>query len=180
MSSQSVSRKRAAAGAINPQLGPVPNIAAAPNSGSQLTNDQFLQWGQNPANAFPNATNSYAGPVGVGATAPSLPPAAAAQNNAASSTPILPASNQLARRQPINQASVSRNRGYELPSTNEAEAGHSGNQNAPGWGESLVRLYERAAVAKKDAQEKRKQIPPFVQKLSRFVYLLFFFFFFFF
>ena len=30
-------------------------------------------------------------------------------------------------------------------------------------------LEQKAAVAKKDAQAKRKQIPPFVQKLSRYV-----------
>jgi heat shock transcription factor len=28
-------------------------------------------------------------------------------------------------------------------------------------------LEQKAAIAKKDAQSKRKQIPPFVQKLSR-------------
>ncbi len=33
-------------------------------------------------------------------------------------------------------------------------------------------LEQKAAVAKKDAQAKRKQIPPFVQKLSRYVKLI--------
>jgi heat shock transcription factor len=33
--------------------------------------------------------------------------------------------------------------------------------------DSIERLEERAAIAKRDAQSKRKQIPPFVQKLSR-------------
>ncbi len=33
--------------------------------------------------------------------------------------------------------------------------------------DSIERLEERAAAAKRDAQSKRKQIPPFVQKLNR-------------
>jgi heat shock transcription factor len=33
--------------------------------------------------------------------------------------------------------------------------------------DSIELLEERAAIAKRDAQSKRKQIPPFVQKLSR-------------
>lgn len=33
--------------------------------------------------------------------------------------------------------------------------------------DNIELLEERAAVAKRDAQSKRKQIPPFVQKLSR-------------
>jgi heat shock transcription factor, other eukaryote len=43
---------------------------------------------------------------------------------------------------------------------------------APGGGldegDSIERLEERAARAKREAQAKRKQIPPFVQKLSRY------------
>lgn len=35
--------------------------------------------------------------------------------------------------------------------------------------DSVERLEERAARAKREAQAKRKQIPPFVQKLSRYV-----------
>ena len=34
--------------------------------------------------------------------------------------------------------------------------------------DSIERLEEKAAIAKRDAQSKRKQIPPFVQKLSRY------------
>ena len=33
--------------------------------------------------------------------------------------------------------------------------------------DNIELLEERAAIAKRDAQSKRKQIPPFVQKLSR-------------
>jgi heat shock transcription factor, other eukaryote len=38
-----------------------------------------------------------------------------------------------------------------------------------GWGENLAELEQRALAAKREAQAKRKQIPPFVQKLRRFV-----------
>lgn len=43
-------------------------------------------------------------------------------------------------------------------------------QNANGTmegGNSIERLEERAAIAKRDAQSKQKKIPMFVQKLSR-------------
>jgi len=36
--------------------------------------------------------------------------------------------------------------------------------------DSIELLEERAAIAKREAQSKRKQIPPFVQKLSRYAY----------
>jgi hypothetical protein len=35
------------------------------------------------------------------------------------------------------------------------------------WNDDIEALEQRAQTAKKTAQEKRKQIPPFVQKLSR-------------
>ncbi|KAN0068977.1 hypothetical protein V8E54_013146 [Elaphomyces granulatus] len=38
-----------------------------------------------------------------------------------------------------------------------------------GWGENLAELEQRALAAKREAQAKRKQIPPFVQKLRSFL-----------
>jgi heat shock transcription factor len=35
------------------------------------------------------------------------------------------------------------------------------------WGDDIAVLEARAQIAKRDAQAKRKQIPPFVQKLNR-------------
>ena len=35
------------------------------------------------------------------------------------------------------------------------------------WGDDIADLEARAQVAKKESQSKRKQIPPFVQKLNR-------------
>lgn len=158
MTSQSVSRKRPAPGTspvVHPPLGPVSNFP--PNPGSQLSNDQFLQWGQNPPatvvnpSSFPDA-GSYAAATAF-PSGQDVPAAATAT------------SNQLARRQPPTQL-VSRNRGYEQASTTFPDH-NGGTGDSGGWGESLDHLYQRALVAKREAQAKRKQIPPFVQKLSR-------------
>lgn len=35
------------------------------------------------------------------------------------------------------------------------------------WGDDIQELEAKAQIAKKDATAKRKQIPPFVQKLNR-------------
>ncbi|KAJ5837151.1 Heat shock factor (HSF)-type DNA-binding [Penicillium robsamsonii] len=161
MSSQGMTRKRPAPGTVppvHPQMNPVPTFPTTANPGSQLSNDQFLQWGQNPpanainTSAFSDPTYNPAGfvpPPDVSAPAPT-------------------ASNQLARRQ-ANQM-VSRNRGYEQPPASYVEnGGNNGNGESGAWGESLEELYRRALTAKRDSQAKRKQIPPFVQKLSSFL-----------
>lgn len=159
MSSQGVTRKRPAPGtapASHSQPDLVPSNYPSANPGSQLSNDQFLQWGQNPsANAFPNPSNFN--PTGYVASQDITPPAA----------PAAPTNNQVARRQGQNQL-VTRNRGYEQAPTVYAEdtSGTGGESSA--WGESLEQLHKRAADAQRDAQSKRKQIPPFVQKLSRY------------
>ncbi|CAG8919359.1 unnamed protein product [Penicillium salamii] len=171
MSSQGVTRKRPAPGttpAVHSQMNPIPQglqnfPTAAP--GSQLSNDQFLQWGQNPPANTVNATALSDTPYNPTAFAP--PPDAAA--------PAATASNQLARRQTNqnqnqNQQMVSRNRGYEQPPASYVEnGGANGNGESGAWGESLEELYRRALAAKRDSQAKRKQIPPFVQKLSSFL-----------
>ncbi|QQK43646.1 Heat shock transcription factor Hsf1, putative [Penicillium digitatum] len=161
MSSQGMTRKRPAPGTVppvHPQMNAVPNFPTAANPGSQLSNDQFLQWGQNPPvnaiNTAPFSDSSY-NPAGF------APPQDV-------SAPAATASNQLARRQ-ANQV-VSRNRGYEQPPASYVEnGGNSGNGESGAWGESLEELYRRALTAKRDSQAKRKQIPPFVQKLSSFL-----------
>jgi heat shock transcription factor len=159
MSSQGITRKRPAPGTVpppHPQMNPGPNFAPAANPGSQLSNDQFLQWGQNPP---ANAVNTSA------FSDPSYTPASFAPPDV--SAPAATASNQLARRQ-ANQV-VSRNRGYEHPPASYVEnGGNNGNGEGGAWSESLEELYRRALTAKRDSQAKRKQIPPFVQKLSRY------------
>ncbi|KAJ5957995.1 Heat shock factor (HSF)-type DNA-binding [Penicillium vulpinum] len=162
MSSQGMTRKRPAPGTVppvHPQVNPVPNFpTATANPGSQLSNDQFLQWGQNPP---ANAINTSA------FSDPSYNPAGFAPPQDVSA-PAATASNQLARRQ-ASQV-VSRNRGYEQPPASYVEnSGSNGNGESGAWGESLDELYQRALAAKRDSQAKRKQIPPFVQKLSSFL-----------
>ncbi|KOS41807.1 hypothetical protein ACN38_g7281 [Penicillium nordicum] len=161
MSSQGMTRKRPAPGTVppvHPQMNPVPNFPTTANPGSQLSNDQFLQWGQNPP---VNAINTAA------FSDPSYNPVGFAPPQDVSA-PAATASNQLARRQ-ANQV-VSRNRGYEQPPASYVEnGGNTGNGESGAWGESLEELYRRALAAKRDSQAKRKQIPPFVQKLSSFL-----------
>ncbi|KAJ5177295.1 uncharacterized protein N7482_003172 [Penicillium canariense] len=160
MSSQGMTRKRPAPGttpATHSQLGTVSNFQT-PNPNSQLSNDQFLQWGQNPS----------ANAINTSFVDPSSYNSAAYASNQDLSDAAASTSNQLTRRQQPNQL-VSRNRGYE-----QAPVAYSDNSAGAGtgegaWGESIDELYNRARAAKREAQSKRKQIPPFVQKLSSFL-----------
>ncbi|KAL4939838.1 hypothetical protein BDV06DRAFT_30039 [Aspergillus oleicola] len=159
MSPQGINRKRPAPGTspiTHPQLGQLPNY---PPTSGPLSNDQFLQWGQNqttntvPASSFPDM-NTYN-------TSGAIP-------SSTHDVPGIPtASNQIARRPQANQM-VNRGRNYESPSASLPEQGN-GTGESGGWSESLDELYKRAMVAKREAQAKRKQIPPFVQKLSSFL-----------
>jgi heat shock transcription factor, other eukaryote len=134
-----------------------PPLPPFPNSGSQLSNDQFLQWSQDPSTnvitspSLPETPNSYT-PVSL--------PFSTGQEVATVAVPS--PSTQLTRRS-TNQL-LTRNRGYDsCPSL----ADHGNAANHDGWGESVTELEQRALIAKSDAQAKRKQIPPFVQKLRR-------------
>ena len=131
---------------------------------SQVSNADFLRWSQGPDNASYSDppdynVNPYAGN--------GLSQAPYDQN-----TPI--PSTQLARR-PVNRQLVPT--GQRAPYDNSVDVwGEFGDesildpQGANGGleeNENIELLEERAALAKRDAQSKRKQIPPFVQKLSR-------------
>lgn len=170
-----MTRKRPAPGTVpvvHPQMAHGnPNFPTTANPGSQLSNDQFLQWGQNPP---ANTVNASTLPDNAFNPAAFAPPQDA-------SAPAATASNQLARRQANQNQNqnqnqhqnqnqiVSRNRGYEQPPASYVEnGGPNGNGESGAWGESLEELYRRALTAKRDSQAKRKQIPPFVQKLSRY------------
>ena len=81
---------------------------------------------------------------------------------------------QLARRGGGNQL-VSRNHGSMTPIMDQGLEGSASrgasaraSQTIDGLGETEEQLHARALAAKKEAQSKRKQIPPFVQKLSRY------------
>ena len=78
-------------------------------------------------------------------------------------------STQLARR-PLNRQLVPTNQRYD--NTVDTWFGDDPMQdptqgNGMEESDNIELLEEKAAVAKRDAQSKRKQIPPFVQKLSR-------------
>lgn len=80
-------------------------------------------------------------------------------------------STQLARR-PINQHLMQTAQRYDNPDTwgqftDESMLDTSGANGVVEENDNIELLEERAAIAKRDAQSKRKQIPPFVQKLSR-------------
>jgi heat shock transcription factor len=69
---------------------------------------------------------------------------------------------QLVRRNPNQQLAPRRGQwdGYPSPTQQQWETMDDEDE-----------LEQKVAIAKKDAQSKRKQIPPFVQKLSRYVLL---------
>ena len=138
----------------------MPQSYAAP---SQVSNDEFLRWSQGPENVgYPDPStfnmNNY------GATGMSQ----------ATYDPSVPAtSTQLARR-PVNRQLMPT--GQRATYDNTADPwGQFGDdsildpQHAGGMEETdnIEVLEEKATAAKREAQAKRKQIPPFVQKLSR-------------
>lgn len=128
-------------------MGPVPT-----NPGNQLSNDQFLQWGQNPSTMM-NASFPDVGAYN---------PAAFSSNQ--DIHPSATAPGHITRRQPQSQL-INRNRGYAQPPAPYVD--HSGGNGGGAWEENMDELYKRATAAKMDAQARRKQIPPFVQKLRR-------------
>ncbi|KAH8820683.1 hypothetical protein F5884DRAFT_57908 [Xylogone sp. PMI_703] len=157
-------RKRPAPGSVpTVQPPPMQPTFSAPN---QITNDQLLQWGQGPG---ADATG-YADPN------------AYSMNNVAPGMPgvqyqptVPPTSTQLARRPMTRQLVTAPRNAFDNPIDPWGQFGEESlldTQNMNGLMEesdNIELLEERAAAAKRDAQSKRKQIPPFVQKLSSFL-----------
>ncbi|MCJ1353847.1 MAG: stress-responsive transcription factor hsf1 [Icmadophila ericetorum] len=158
---QAGSRKRPAPG-TSPAFTQPAQLSTNINMNSpQMPNEQILQWGPengtNPASTYPDSSTNF-GAYLYNSAAP-----------AAQATSQEP-SNQLARR-PMNQHVVTR--GNFSNGEQEAWPGFaSGVAQKPrqdGWTEEDERLEQKALAAKRDAQAKRKMIPPFVQKLSSFL-----------
>ncbi|KAI9647234.1 Heat shock transcription factor [Ciborinia camelliae] len=162
-------RKRAAPGASSAVQ--TPQMQQTYNAGSQLPNAEFLRWSQNPETQnFADATSGYNMNI-FGSNG--LP-----QTTTAFDHPVTPQahSTQLTRRPNINN-----NRQLVGPRTYDSTGDGWGSfgddtmmdsQNGNGTSgenDDIEALEEKAAVAKRDAQSKRKQIPPFVQKLSSFL-----------
>ncbi|KAI9800469.1 MAG: stress-responsive transcription factor hsf1 [Piccolia ochrophora] len=178
MPQQANPRKRPAPGA-SPSIQqhsqtPTQHSLQIPPSPSQYTNDQFLQWGGNPqgggADGFPDTAADSGYRTSFDETNVGAPPAITATDG----SPAHATSTQLTRR-PAGQQLVARPPSYE---------NHDGRQWSDGtdvlpaeaYGEyvqknddDLESLEQRALVAKRDALSKRKQIQPFVQKLSSFL-----------
>lgn len=155
MASQGFSRKRPAPGA-DPVSYPaqMQNPAPAFNDGlgQQLSNDQFLQWGQSGQPGPSYNDNSFA-----------MNASAYPQGNPQN---IPQPSNQLARR-PMGQLAARAPRMHDDGNTWVDTSDGGVHTTDPGWGDDIAELEAKAQVAKKEAQAKRKQIPPFVQKLNR-------------
>ncbi|CAD6443685.1 bdeb639e-b901-47fc-bafd-85ef5bae42f9 [Sclerotinia trifoliorum] len=161
-------RKRAAPGASSTVQ--TPQMPQTYNAGSQLPNADFLRWNQNPdtQNFADPTSNNYLNIFGANG----LP-----QTTTGFDHPIntQPHSTQLARRPNINnnrQLVAQRtydNTGDPWPYGDDTIMDSQNGHGPNGENDDIEALEEKAAVAKRDAQSKRKQIPPFVQKLSSFL-----------
>ncbi|KKY22630.1 putative heat shock transcription factor [Phaeomoniella chlamydospora] len=125
--------------------------------GSDLSNDQFLQWSENlKTDTQPNVPYSD----------PSMLASAGYP-----ATPNMASSQQLVRT-PSNQLVARGRTQHDLQGAQWVQGPNINNgntQQAPADKDDLPLLQARALEAKKEAQAKRKQIPPFVQKLSSFL-----------
>ncbi|MCJ1387202.1 stress-responsive transcription factor hsf1 [Xylographa bjoerkii] len=154
------SRKRPAPGASPVGQSQVQLPMNYNSNSAQIPNDQFLSWNQN--NSI-NGMENYPDPSG--SFSPNL-------YNSIISSPNAPdSSNQLTRR-PLGQQVVAR--GVYNGTGNETWNGTVDEFPQPIREESWNNnddeaLAQRALVAKREAQAKRKSIPPFVQKLSSFL-----------
>lgn len=151
----SSSRKRPAPGTSPPVSQPMVSVPGFQNSNTQLSNDQYLPWSHD--------SSAPVAPYALDASGTYNPGQYQVNQDMSSST-------QLARR-PMNQL-VRNNRGYEQPPPPPPAPSLSDpapSNDAWGEGESLAELQQRALIAKREAQAKRRQIPPFVQKLSSFL-----------
>lgn len=127
----------------------LPGYSAA---GSQLSNDQFLQWGQNLQASDNDAPSIEASPY---------------NNQNVTQGNQVQGAGQLTRRNGDQQL-MNRRSNFPESTMQWLEPNNGSVQSIDGaWGDDLLELERKAQVAKKDAQAKRKQIPPFVQKLSR-------------
>lgn len=157
MTSQPLSRKRPAPGNPPATYQPTyPQPPAAVNySGfdSGISNDQFLEYGyqsqlDDRQNSDPRSSESAQSGYG---DIPSEKP------------------NQLARRSNNQTVIQNRARGDVAPIRFQDQTSAGTPPANAAWAEDIDELKQKAQVDKREAQSKRKQIPPFVQKLARYV-----------
>ncbi|KAI5462159.1 hypothetical protein BGZ63DRAFT_206287 [Mariannaea sp. PMI_226] len=158
------SRKRAAPGAA--PIIPIQQQMQRPYATGNGAGDQMLRWnGMGDGTGFVDGANHAGNAFGLVPAQPQYAQAVPAP------------SNSLARRQ-MNQALVPANPRPAFDDSGDPWANFVGDDNAllqqgnheqMSEQENLDMLEEMAQAAKRDAQSKRKQIPPFVQKLSSFL-----------
>lgn len=151
---KTASKKRPAPGTTSPQQRPAPNTgrqdSSNPSDISQMSNDQFLAWGS-PTNTLPYTDSNNAFGNENDMTRQRQPIPSTAQP-----------SNQLVRRnqdpylidKPLDQSLWQK----QAPETSSAPWVHEKDDRD---------LKKRALRAREEAIAKKKQIPPFIQKLSR-------------
>lgn len=156
------SRKRPAPGASPIVQQQQASTGNNKNESPEMAADQYLQWHQQ---SMPNSAPIYSDPIGnFGSNL---------YNGMNQGQAVPPAtSNQLTRR-PMSQ--------HLVPRANYNNSGDDAWPIIPedgmqppqdqAWLNSNEKLEQKAHIARRDTQAKRKQIPPFVQKLSRYVRL---------
>jgi heat shock transcription factor len=133
---------------------------------ANLGNEQLFNWSD------PNITNNMSTAFPDNSTFdPNLYPTfnGSAQQQSAQGGSSIQASNQLVRRNTNHQLAARNGQQVQDPWEQDF-ALTAGQGQQPGWetaDDDEEELEQKALVAKKEAQAKRKQIPPFVQKLSR-------------
>ncbi|CAJ2511279.1 Uu.00g069040.m01.CDS01 [Anthostomella pinea] len=147
-----------------PAPGTVPIPQPQPMAQTYNTPDPLLRWNGNNAGNFVGNTSNNVNPYGM------MSSPTQAQFPQGAPTP----SNALARRG-MNSALVTANRQYS-PQPNDSWANFAEEAltpTEPNGGvdehDNIEVLEEKAQRARRDAQAKRKQIPPFVQKLNSFL-----------
>lgn len=148
---QNMSRKRPAPGTspvdYSQQIQQMPNGYVG-DFQPALTDDQFLDWGQHAQTQGEAQSSTYLPSANVYNT----------QTLSHISSPLAHgAISQAVVRQPVqqNQWATDQNMVSAQP------------ESATTWTDDINELLEKAQVAKREAQSKRKQIPPFVLKLHR-------------
>jgi heat shock transcription factor len=154
MQAQARSRKRAADGSAQDATYPFPQQMQDASFG---VNDPLAQY----RNPLPNDTSNTS--INNTNTAANFFPPQVPTTQAPNYTqPVGPPSNQLVRRNTNQQVARTPQRNQWSNFANQPDRVWEDMEH-----EEEHDLDQKAAIAKKDAQAKRKQIPPFVQKLSR-------------
>ncbi|KAI9807624.1 MAG: hypothetical protein M1825_005564 [Sarcosagium campestre] len=170
MAEQVVQRKRAAPGA---SPGPRQALQASePANPSQLTNDQFLRWGNQSLSAAQQRRIESEYPATISATMANngRVETDSAAHHTQQSTQLMrrPNSQQLVHHVQTQDNGTATG-DFSSDGSNGLQLQLHGDSALRHTDEDLVSLEQRALVAKREAIARRKQIQPFVQKLKSFL-----------